>query len=126
MTLKINIENVVKEVMDAFQSYERAIRVYDAEAMNRLFWNSPFTLRYGPNGTLIGHEAIAAYRQARHGNGIIRELRNTVITTFGCDFAVANTEGVVGGKIQRQSQTWVRFPEGWRIVAAHVSNEPEA
>jgi hypothetical protein len=126
MTVKINLEDVVKEVTEAFESYERAIRVYDAEAMNRLFWDSPFTLRYGPKGTLMGYQAIAAYRQARQGNGIVRELRNTVITTFGCDFAVANTEGVVGDKIHRQSQTWVRFPEGWRIVAAHVSDEPKA
>jgi 1-carboxybiuret hydrolase subunit AtzH-like protein len=94
------------------------------EAMNRLFWDSPLTLGYGQNGTLIGHQAIAANRRARKGKGVQRELRDTIITTFGCDFAVANTEGVIGDRIHRRSQTRVSFAEGWRIVSAHVSDEP--
>lgn len=82
-------------------------------------------MRYGPNGTLLGHAAISAFRHARNISGIKRTLRDTRITTFGRDFAVANTESDrPDGSRGRQSQTWVRTNEGWRIVAAHVSDEP--
>ena len=124
MTLKINSEDVVREVTAVFNDYERAMASYDAPVMNLLFWDSPLTLRYGPNGTLIGHSAIAAFRRARAGQGIQRQLRNTIVTSFGRDFATANTESVIGDRVNRQSQTWVRMDEGWRIVAAHVSDEP--
>jgi hypothetical protein len=56
---------------------------------------------------------------------IERTLRDTVITTFGRDSAVANTESDRPASTSkgRQSQTWVRMPEGWRIVSAHVSDD---
>src|SRR5258707_14835580 len=89
--------------------------------LNELFWDSAHTLRYGISENLQGHRAIAGFRAARSPLGLARELRNTAITTFGDDFAVANTEFLRNGGEGRQSQTWVRRPEGWRIVAAHVS-----
>ena len=94
--------------------------------MNELFWTSPFTVRFGPNGTLIGHDAIANYRQNRTYSANPRSLQNTVITTFGRDLAATNTETTRVGKpgVGRQSQVWIRTPRGWRIAAAHVSDQP--
>jgi hypothetical protein len=124
MTLKIDIPEIVVEVTRAFTEYEQALSSNDLDTIDSLFWNSPLTLRYGPNGTLIGHQAISAFRRARNIKGIKRIRRNTVITTFGTDFAVTNTESDHDGVTTRQSQTWVRMIDGWRIVSAHVSNVP--
>ncbi len=125
--MDINLPDVVAEVTAAFLKYQRAVDTNDARVMNELFWNSPSTLRYAPNGTLQGYAAIAAFRSGRAGGGVARTLGNTVITTFGRDFAATNTESTRPGTatISRQSQAWVRMPEGWRIVAAHVSDQPE-
>ena len=124
--MDINIAEVVAEVTDAFMRYERALCANELDAIDNLFWINPLTLRYGPNGTLQGHAEISAFRRARDIKGLDRRLKNTVITTFGCDFAVANTESERpdSDRIFRQSQTWVRMPEGWRIVSAHVSDVP--
>lgn len=123
---EINIPEVVAEVTEAFMQYEAALGSNDLDTIDSLFWDSPLTLRYGPNGTLVSHAAISAFRRARDIKGVERTLKNTVITTFGRDFAVANTESDRPGTTAtgRQSQTWVRMPEGWRIVSAHVSDEP--
>jgi len=123
---EINIPEVVAEVTEAFMRYEKAIGINDLDTIDSLFWDSPLTLRYGPNGTLVSHGAISAFRRARDIQGIERTLKDTLITTFGRDFAVANTEFERPGvpAIGRQSQTWARMPEGWRIVSAHVSDEP--
>jgi hypothetical protein len=126
MTMAINIPEVVAEVTRAFYEYEQALSTNDLDTIDALFWKSPLTLRYGPNGTLLGHEAISAFRRARDIKGVERTLKNTIITTFGGDFAVANTESSNrAGVTNRQSQTWVRMPDGWRIVSAHVSAEAE-
>ena len=124
--MEINIPEVVREVTNAFERYEQALSTNDLDTIDSLFWDSPLTLRYGPNGTLLGHSAISSFRRARDIKGVERTLKNTFITTFGRDFAVANTESDRPGsdQIGRQSQTWVRMPEGWRIVSAHVSDEP--
>lgn len=124
--MDINLPDVVAEVRAAFMRYQRAVDTNDVATMNELFWASPFTVRYGPNGTLVGHAALAAFRQSRSGPGVERTLRNTVITTFGRDFAATNTETMRPGSstIGRQSQCWVRTPDGWRIVSAHVSDQP--
>lgn len=121
--MEINIPEVVAEVTEVFMQYEKALGANDVATIDRLFWDSPLTLRYGPNGTLLGHAAISKFRRARDIPGIRRTLRDTVITTFGRDFAVANTESDrIGEKVSSyQSQTWVRMKEGWRIVSAHVS-----
>jgi hypothetical protein len=127
--LEINLADVVAEVTAAFMSYQKALDADDLDTLDELFWKSPLTLRYGPNGTLLGHAAISGYRRGRKAEGaqaVPRGMKNTVITTFGRDLAVTNTETTRAGSrtIGRQSQTWVRIPEGWRIVAAHVSDQP--
>ena len=126
--MELNIPDVIAEVKDVFLRYQRAVDTNDVETMNTLFWKSPYTVRFGPNGTLIGHEAIASFRRGRTKSTFERILQNTVITTFGRDFAATNTETVKVEErgVSRQSQTWIRTPQGWRIAAAHVSDEPAA
>ena len=125
--MQVNIPEVVAEVTAAFMEYQRAVDTNDAATMNRLFWSSPSTVRFGPNGTLIGHAALSAFRLSRSHQGVPRNLQNTVITTFGRDFAATNTETTKAGSsaVGRQSQSWIRTPDGWRIAAAHVSEMPE-
>lgn len=119
----INDPETVAEVKAAFDAYERALMENDLEALDLLFWNSQFTVRYGPGQNLYGFEAITAFRLARVGGSPQRSIFNTVITTFGRELATANTEfqRVNAARPGRQSQTWVRLPEGWRVVCAHIS-----
>ena len=119
--LDINIADVVAEVRLAFDRYEAALVSNDVEVLDELFWNSERTLRFGPGENLYGYQAISAFRAARAPVGLSRTLTNVVITTFGRDFATANVEFVRMDRRGRQSQTWVRMPDGWRVVAAHVS-----
>ena len=121
--IEINAPAIMAEVAAAFQSYEAAINANDVETLNRHFWRNELTLRYGLGENLYGHEAIAEFRRDRSGLGVARHLFNTRITTYGRDFATADTEfeRTTSGRRGRQSQTWVRLPEGWRITAAHVS-----
>jgi hypothetical protein len=120
---EINIPEIVAEVSAAFMSYEQALVTNDISVLNELFWNSPHTIRMGAAENLYGHEAIAGFRAARSPLNLARRLRHTVITTYGRDFATANTEfeRTDTTRIGRQSHTWLRLPQGWRIVAAHVS-----
>ena len=124
--MEINIPEIVAEVNEAFMKYEKAILANDVEMINELFWNDEKTLRYGPNGTLVSHAALSAFRRSQDIGAWERTLKDTYIVTFGRDFAVANTESTrsTADGIIRQSQTWVRMPEGWRIVSAHVSEQP--
>ena len=124
--MEINIPEIVAEVNEAFMKYEKAILANDVEMINELFWNDGKTLRYGPNGTLVSHAALSAFRRSQDIGAWERTLKDTYIVTFGRDFAVANTESTrsTADGINRQSQTWVRMPEGWRIVSAHVSEQP--
>jgi hypothetical protein len=119
----VNDPDTLAEVVAAFEAYETALMANDVEALDALFWTSPHALRYGVGETLYGHDEILAFRKARPGGSPPRVLTRTVITTFGPDLATANTEFRREGQDRpgRQSQTWVRAPEGWRIVAAHVS-----
>ncbi|GAB4156494.1 MAG: oxalurate catabolism protein HpxZ [Cyanobacteria bacterium J069] len=121
--MEINRPDVVAEVTAAFERYEQALVSNDVEMLDELFWQSPQTIRYGATENLYGYEAIAAFRASRPTADLSRTLSNTVITTYGRDFATANTEyrRISSGKTGRQSQTWVRTPEGWRVVCAHVS-----
>jgi hypothetical protein len=121
--LEINIPEVVAEVTAEFMRYERALIANDVAVLDSLFWDSPHTLRYGINENLRGHDAIASFRSGRPAMDLTRDLRNTVITTYGRDMATANTEFQrLGGKIPgRQSHVWLRTENGWRIAAAHVS-----
>lgn len=107
-----------------FSAYEAALVGNDVAMLGQLFWQSPRTIRYGVAENLYGCDEIAAFRSARSPAGLARALDRTVITTFGEHVATANTlfrRETAPGKVGRQSQTWVRFPEGWRVVSAHVS-----
>lgn len=123
VTPEINRPEVVAEVTAAFERYEVALVTNDVAVLDELFWNSPHTLRYGATENLYGHDAICEFRASRPSSGLSRTLGKTVITTYGHDFATANTEFVRAGsdRTGRQSQTWLRTPEGWRVVSAHVS-----
>jgi Protein of unknown function (DUF3225) len=121
--MTIDDPEVLAEVQAAFARYEDALVNNKVEVLDELFWRSPRTVRYGSGENLYGHDEIAAFRAARSPAGLARRLQRTVITTYGRDFATAMTEFVRDGSaaVGRQSQTWVRMPEGWRVVAAHVS-----
>jgi hypothetical protein len=121
--MDINLPEVHAEASAVFARYEDALVNNRVEVLDELFWDSPHTVRYGVAENLVGIEAIRAFRAARSPQGLQRTLANTVITTFGRDFATAMTEfrRAGGTKPGRQSQTWVRTPQGWRVVAAHVS-----
>lgn len=114
---------ILAEVTAAFYRYEQALISNDVEVLDELFWHDKRTVRLGAGENLYGIDEIRAFRAARPSKGLERELRNTVITTFGDDYAVCSTEFAREGveKIGRQQQTWVRLPCGWRIVAAQVS-----
>lgn len=118
---EINIADVVGEVSDAFARYEKALVGNDVAVLGELFWQSPRTLRYGLAENLYGWEAVQNFRANRNPANLAREVLRSVITTYGRDCATTNIEFRRGGRAGRQSQTWVRFAEGWRIVAAHVS-----
>ena len=121
--MDINLPDVVDEVTAAFQRYEKALTGNDVAVLDELFWDSPHTLRYGATENLYGYAAIQDFRASRPSQGLARELLKTVITTYGRDFATANCEfqRAGGSKPGRQSQTWMRTPQGWRVVSAHVS-----
>ncbi|TCK07168.1 oxalurate catabolism protein HpxZ [Marinobacterium mangrovicola] len=114
---------VLEEVKAAFGEYEQALISNDVVTLDKLFWNDPRVVRYGATENLYGYDQIAEFRKQRPSKGLYRELRNTVITAHGADLATAWTEFTRPGseRIGRQSQVWARRPEGWRIVAAHVS-----
>jgi hypothetical protein len=119
----INLPDVLAEVTAAFSRYEDALVNNKVEVLDELFWNSPTTTRYGATENLYGYEEIQAFRAGRPSQGLARELTRTAITTYGRDFATAHCEFRREGSARtgRQSQTWMRTPEGWRVVAAHVS-----
>jgi hypothetical protein len=122
--MEIDSPDVRSEVEAAFAHYEIALTTNDVATLQDLFWQNPRTIRYGIAENLYGSDEIAAFRAARSPVGLARSISRTVITTYGRDFATASTlfkRETVPGRIGRQMQTWARMPEGWRIVAAHVS-----
>ena len=122
--MEINDPVIVAEVEAEFARYEVALVSNDVATLDALFWADRRTIRYGIGENLYGWDAIGAFRAARSPLGLARRISRTVITTYGSDLATASTlfeRDAVPGKIGRQMQTWVRLPEGWRIVAAHVS-----
>ena len=120
---EVNIPEVLEEIKKEFLRYEIALTTNDLVELDKLFWNSNLTVRYGVSENLLGYDAIQKFRLQRPSVGLMRALRNTVITTFGRDMATACTEfsRSTTACIGRQSQTWVRTGEGWKIVAAHIS-----
>jgi hypothetical protein len=128
--MEIDLPEVLAEVTEQFQRYEQALVSNDVAVLDELFRKDSRTLRYGIGENLYGYSEIASFRAARTPVGLMRRTAKTVITTYGRDAAVASTlfyRDTLPGKVGRQMQTWVRFPEGWRIVAAHVSiiDEPK-
>ena len=122
--MDVDLPDVLAEVTAQFERYEKALVSNDVAVLDELFCKDPRSLRYGVGENLYGYDAITAFRAARSPIGLGRRTDKTVITTYGRDTAVASTlfyRETTPGKVGRQMQTWARFPEGWRIVAAHVS-----
>ena len=128
--MDIDLPDVLAEVSAAFARYEAALVSNDIAVLGELFRDDPRTLRYGIGENLYGYHEIQAFRGARPAVGLMRRTARTVISSYGRDTAVASTlfyRDNAPGKVGRQMQTWVRFAEGWRIVAASVSiiDEPK-
>ena len=126
--MEVDLPDVLAEVTAQFARYETALVSNDVAVLDELFRNDSRTLRYGVGENLYGYEAIMGFRAARSPIGLGRSTDKTVITTYGRDTAVASTlfyRDSLPGKVGRQMQTWVRFPDGWKVVAAHVSIIPE-
>ena len=122
--MQVDLPDVLAEVTAQFERYEKALVTNDVTVLDELFRDDPRTLRYGGGENLYGYREIMAFRAARPAVGLMRRTDRTVITTYGRDMAVASTlfyRDSAPGKVGRQMQTWVRFPQGWKIVAAHVS-----
>lgn len=121
--MTINEPKVLAEVTAAFERYDRAVNDNDVEVLTESFWNSPLTVRYGVAEQLYGFEQIGQFRVSNRLQNNRRERIRVLITTFGNDFATASCEyrRLETGRIGRQMQTWTRTPDGWRVVAAHVS-----
>ncbi|MGO4713076.1 oxalurate catabolism protein HpxZ [Bradyrhizobium sp. 2TAF24] len=122
--MDVDLPDVVAEVKAAFARYEAALVSNDVATLDALFRDDPRTLRYGIGENLYGYAAIRAFRAGRSPAGLARDLSRTVITTYGRDMAVASTlfhRTSAPDRVGRQMQTWVRFADGWHIVAAHVS-----
>jgi hypothetical protein len=127
--MEIDLPDIVAEVTAAFDRYERALVSNDVAVLDSIFRQDARTIRYGTTEILYGHDEIAAFRAARSPAGLARTISKTVITTYGRDFAIASTlfhRATMPGKVGRQMQTWVRFAQGWQVVAAHVSAVDEA
>ncbi len=122
--MEIDLPDVLAEVTAQFQRYEKALVTNDVAVLDELFHKDARTLRYGVGENLYGYSEIASFRAARSPVGLMRKTARTIVTSYGRDAAVASTlfyRDTLPGKVGRQMQTWVRFAEGWRIVAAHVS-----
>ena len=122
--MDIDLPEVVAEVREAFERYEKALVTNDVATLDSLFRQDERTIRYGIGENLYGHREVAAFRAGRPPINLMRTRARTVITTYGRDFAVASTlfyRDSLIGKVGRQMQSWVRFEDGWKVVAAHVS-----
>jgi hypothetical protein len=129
--MDVDLPEVLAEVTAQFARYEAALVSNDVAVLDELFRADARTLRYGIGENLYGYDAIMAFRAGRSPVGLMRKTAGTVITSYGRDTAVASTlfyRDSAPSKVGRQMQTWVRFPEGWKIVAAHVSiiDQPES
>jgi hypothetical protein len=122
--MDIDLPEVVAEVREAFERYEKALVTNDVATLDTLFSKDERTIRYGVGENLYGHKEVAAFRAGRPPINLMRTRARTVITTYGRDFAVASTlfyRDSLVGKVGRQMQSWVRLEDGWKVVAAHVS-----
>jgi hypothetical protein len=126
----VNLSEVVAELRALYPRYEQALVSNDVDTLVEMFWTSPEVMRFGVTENLYGHEELEAFRQNRPAANLARRIIRLDIVSFGRDFGSITLEferdtakGTVRG---RQSQVWVRFPQGWRIVSAHVSLLPAA
>ncbi|WP_188394363.1 oxalurate catabolism protein HpxZ [Oxalicibacterium flavum] len=121
--MDINLPITLQEVEQAFDAYEKALVGNDVSRLDQLFWNDANTLRYGATENLVGYDEIRAFRLQRPAANLVRTVTSRHVTTFGTDFAVANITFTKAGetRVGRQTQTWVKFADGWHVVAAHVS-----
>ena len=126
--MKINDPETLAELQALYPKYEEALVTNDVETLMRMFWSSPYAMRFGPAENLYGIDEIASFRKGRSPANLARSIRRLDIVTFGRDYGSVTLEfeRVVDGRtlVGRQSQVWARLPEGWRIVAAHVSMLP--
>lgn len=123
--MQINDPATVAELRELYPRYEQALVSNDVETLMGMFWASPYVARFGPAESLYGIDEIDAFRKGRSPANLARTIKRLDIVAFGKDFAGITLafERTVEGKVThgRQSQTWARLPEGWRIVFAHVS-----
>jgi hypothetical protein len=121
--LPTNLPAPLAELNQVFDQYEDALIHNKVDVLDALFWNSPHTLRYGARENLFGYEEIKAFRASRPAVGLVRDIVDRHIVTFGDAMGVANVtfKRRAEPRIGRQSQTWIKFAEGWRVVSAHVS-----
>lgn len=121
----VNDPQIVAELSELYPLYETALVTNDVDALVRMFWASPHAVRFGATENLYGIEEIEAFRKDRSPANLARRIRHLRIVTFGENFAsiTLEFERYSDGKTTRgrQSQMWVRLPEGWRIASAHVS-----
>ena len=120
----INDPEVIAELEALYPEYEQALVTNDVDKLVRMFWNAPQVMRFGASENLYGYEELTAFRKARPAANLARTIKRLGIVSFGRDFASITLEFERGATRGRQSQTWVRMAEGWRIVAAHVSLLP--
>jgi hypothetical protein len=121
----VNDPETVRELTELYPAYEKALVENDVETLTRMFWASPYSVRYGVGENLYGMDEIEAFRKARPSVGLARTVTRLEIATFGKDYGSVVLEFARGTVKGRQTQVWVRFAEGWRIVSAHVSLLPE-
>jgi hypothetical protein len=120
----VNDPDTVQELTELYPTYEKALVENDLATLTRLFWAAPLAMRFGVGENLYGMEEIEAFRKARPSAGLARKVVRLDVVTFGKDYGSVTLEFERGEVKGRQSQVWVKFPEGWRIVAAHVSLLP--
>jgi hypothetical protein len=124
----VNRPEVVAELTAIYERYERALVSNDVPVLQELFWNSPLAIRFGATENLHGYAEIEAFRRSRPAVNLERTIARQDVVTFGDDTGCVTIEFVRttpgGVRHGRQSQFWRKFPEGWRIVSAHVSLLP--
>ena len=125
---EVNLPEVIAELRELYSRYEQALVSNDVETLVAMFWASPQVMRFGVTENLYGHSELEAFRKSRPSANLARAIKRLEIVSFGHDFASITLEferdtpnGITRG---RQSQVWVRLPQGWRIVSAHVSLLP--
>ena len=126
--MMINDPEVIAELEALYPEYERALVTNDVEKLVAMFWDGQQVMRFGATENLYGPEDLEAFRKTRPASNLARALNRLDIVSFGRDFAsiTLEFERETGTRLVkgRQSQVWVRFPQGWRIVQAHVSLLP--